>query len=190
MPWRGENPIPDYLRFYELNPLVVRWAEDRFTYIADAREPGADLAIFEGDGRIVLEDQLARGEAQRFDVLAIDTFSSDAIPIHLITRESFETYIRHLNPDGILAINVTNRFVDLLPVVRRLAEVSGLLAIYIENFDRSSRMVNSSDWILLTNNKAFLDLEVLHQDIEEMPESGPLWTDSFSSVFEVVEFND
>ena len=185
-----ETQIPDYVRFYELNPLVVRWAEDRFTYIADARKRGADLAVFEGDGRIVLEDQLARGEAQHFDVLAIDAFNSDAIPIHLITRESFETYLLHLNPDGILALHVTNRFVEIIPVVRRLAEVLGLNAIYIENSSRSRRMVNSSDWMLLTNNEAFLDLEVLHEDMQDMPESGPLWTDNFSSVFEVVEFND
>ena len=136
------------MRFYELNPQVTRWAMERFTYLADARDRGADLGVFEGDARIVLEHQLALGDAQRFDVLAIDAFSSDAIPIHLITRESFRTYMRHLNRDGILAIQVTNRFVDLIPVVRRLAEATGLIAIYIENSESSSWMVRLADWFV------------------------------------------
>ena len=184
-----DTGIADYIGFYELNPLVVRWARDRFTFLADASARGAELAIFEGDGRITLEHQLEGGQEQRFDVLAIDAFSSDAIPIHLMTYESFQTYLRHLNEDGILAIHVTNRFVDLIPITRRLAEATGLSVIYVENYESSSRMVSSSDWILLTNNQAFLDLEVVHEDEEEMPEPGPLWTDDFSSVFEVVEFD-
>ena len=182
--------IADYIGFYELNPLVVRWARDRFTFLADASERGADLAIFEGDGRITLEHQLELGQEQRFDVLAIDAFSSDAIPIHLMTYESFQIYLRHLNEDGILAIHVTNRFVDLIPITQRLAEAIGLKAIYVENYERSNRMVDSSDWILLTTNQAFLDLEVVHEDEVEMPEAGPLWTDDFSSVFEAVEFDN
>ena len=187
---KRETEIPDYMRFYELNPQVTRWAMERFTYLGDATERGADLGVFEGDARIVLEHQLALGQPQRFDVLAIDAFSSDAIPIHLITRESFRTYMRHLNRDGILAIQVTNRFVDLIPVVRRLAEATGMIAIYIENSESSSWMVNSSDWILLTTNRAFLGQGIVHKDVQEMPESGPLWTDDFSSLFEVVEFDD
>ena len=185
-----ETGVADYMGFYELNPLVVRWARDRFTFLADASERGADIAIFEGDGRITLERQLELGQEQRFDVLAIDAFSSDAIPIHLITYESFEIYLRHLNEDGILAIHVTNRFVDLIPIVERLAEATGLGAFYAENYDTFSRMVDSSDWILMTNNQAFLDLEVVHEDEEELPGPGPLWTDDFSSVFEVLEFDN
>jgi hypothetical protein len=185
-----EGGIPDYVRFYELNPLVVRWAEERFTFLTDAGSRGADIDVFEGDARIVLERQLERGEDQRFDLLAVDAFSSDAIPIHLLTEESFQTYMGHLREDGILALHVTNRFVDLIPVVARLAETAGLNAIYIENDESDSRMVSSTDWILLTNNQAFLDVEAVHEDEEAMPEPGPLWTDDFSSVFEVVEYND
>ena len=107
-----------------------------------------------------------------------------------MTYESFQIYLRHLNEDGILAIHVTNRFVDLIPITQRLAEAIGLKAIYVENYERSNRMVDSSDWILLTTNQAFLDLEVVHEDEVEMPEAGPLWTDDFSSVFEAVEFDN
>ena len=92
--------------------------------------------------------------------------------------------------DGILALHATNRFVDLLPIVQRLADATDLSAVYVENYSSSSRLVNSSDWVLLTRNQAFLDLEVVHEDEELMPAPGPLWTDDFSSLFEVVEFND
>jgi hypothetical protein len=181
---------PDYFRFYELNPLVARWATERFTFLGDATARGADVAVFEGDARIVLERQLEQGDAQRFDVLAVDAFSSDAIPLHLLTLESMQTYLAHLQEDGILALHVTNRFVDLLPIVQRLADVTGLSAIYVENYASAARVVNSSDWVLLTRNQAFLDLEAVQEDEEPMPAAGPLWTDDFSSLFEVVEANE
>ena len=185
-----EGRIPDYIRFYELNPLVIRWADERFTFLRDADARGADIDVFEGDARIVLELQLERGEGQRFDVLAIDAFSSDAIPIHLLTQESFQIYLRHLPEGGILALHLTNRHVDLIPIVGRLAAVMHLNAIYIENDESESRLVNSTDWVLLTSNRAFLNVEAIHEDEVAMPEPGPLWTDDFSSIFEVVEFND
>jgi hypothetical protein len=182
--------VPDYFRFYELNPLVARWATERFTFLGDATTRGADVAVFEGDARIVLERQLEQGDAQRFDVLAVDAFSSDAIPLHLLTLESMQTYLAHLQDDGILALHVTNRFVDLLPIVQRLADTTGLGALYVENFASEERVVNSSDWVLLTRNQAFLDLEAVRVDEEPMPAAGPLWTDDFSSLFEVVEASD
>jgi hypothetical protein len=186
-----ETDQPDYMRFYELNPQVTQWAESGpFTYIADAKTRGVDVEVFEGDARIVLERQLEMGEAQRFDVLAIDAFSSDAIPIHLLTLEAVEMYLGHLQEDGILAFNVTNRFVDLLPVVQRHADATGMSAIYIENYSSSRRQVDSADWVLLTRNQSFLDLEIVREDEVEMPAAGPLWTDDFSSLFEVVEFDD
>ena len=182
------DAIPDYLRFYELNPLVVEWAHNQFTFLGDAASRGADIDVFLGDARIVLEGQLRRDEAQRFDLLAIDAFSSDAIPIHLLTEESFKIYVGHLQRDGILALHVTNRYVDLIPVVARLAKAVGMNAIYIENYADDDRSVESSDWILLTNNQAFLDTVAMYEDEEPMPPPGPLWTDDFSSVYEIIEF--
>jgi hypothetical protein len=181
--------FPDYMRFYELNPLVVTWAQDRFTFLADARTRGGDIDVFEGDARIVLERQLQRGEAQRFDLLAIDAFSSDAIPLHLLTQQAFEAYLGHLQDDGILALHVTNRYVDLIPIVARLAEDAGMRAMYIENHEDDNRQVSSSDWILLTRNQGFLDTPAIYQDEEEMPPAGALWTDDFSSIFDVVEID-
>ena len=181
---------PDYVRFYELNPLVVRWASEKFTFLADARSRGADVDVLEGDARIVLERQLSRGEEQDFDVLVVDAFSSDAIPLHLLTEESVQTYLRHLREDGILAIHVTNRYVALAPVVGRLAEAFDLNAIYLENDDSENPIANASTWVLLTNNQAFLDVAVVREQALPMPPPGPLWTDDFSSIFEVLRTNN
>jgi hypothetical protein len=177
----------DYMRFYELNPLVTRWARERFTFLDDATGRGADVAVFDGDARIVLERQLEQGDAQGFDVLAVDAFSSDAIPIHLLTLESFETYLAHLNPDGILALHVTNRFVDLIPIVQRLAQATNLGAIHVRNGPSASGSVQSSDWVLLTNNSEFLAQDAVRVDEREMPGPGPLWTDDFSSLLGAVQ---
>ncbi|MFT7471348.1 MAG: hypothetical protein ACI8XU_001244 [Kiritimatiellia bacterium] len=180
----------DYLRFYELNPLVTKWAREHFTFLQDASDRGADIDVFEGDARIVLERQLRQGNNQRFDVLAIDAFSSDAIPIHLLTLESIQTYLEHLNEDGILALHVTNRYVDLIPIVARLAEAVGMEAIYIENFADTIRFVDSTDWVLLTRNSIFLENETVYVNHESMPAPGSLWTDDFSSLIGIVRLQN
>jgi hypothetical protein len=185
------NPLtPDYLAFYELNPQVVDWAKAPFSFLTDAEARGAELEVFEGDARITLERQAAEGIRQRFDVLAIDAFSSDAIPIHLITLEAIAAYTDHLQEDGVLAFHVTNRHVDLLPIVQRLADEIGYETVYIENSSSHERRVSSADWVLLTRNERFLSRDAVHEDELPMPPAGPLWTDDFSSLFEVVEIGD
>jgi hypothetical protein len=179
--------VPDYTRFYEINPRVELWSRERFTYLEDAASRGDDVDVLMGDARIVLERQLAEGDAQRFDLLVVDAFNSDAIPIHLLTLESVETYLAHLADDGILAIHVSNRYVDLVPIVASLAAAADLSALYIEHPGRIDRQISSTDWILLTNNREFLDTRAVHEFEESMPVDGPLWTDDFSSVWEVVE---
>jgi hypothetical protein len=184
-----ESTEPDYLRFYEINPMVTQWAEHKFSFLSDARNRGADLKIWEGDARIVMERQLAEGNAQRFDVLAIDAFSSDAIPMHLLTVEAFATYLRHLQDDGILTLHLSNRFLNVKPVVRRIADELNLRVVYIKNRS-SSRSVSSSSWMIVTSNEEFLDNEKLNRDQRKLPDSGPLWTDDFSSLFEVIKSLD
>ena len=85
---------------------------------------------------------------------------------------------------------MTKHFVDLLPIVQRLADTADLSAIYVENYSSSSRLVNSSDWVLLTRNQAFLNLEIVREDDVPMPAPGPLWTDDFSGLWEVVELDN
>ncbi len=178
---------PDYVRFYEINPLVVTWARERFTFIRDARVRGADVDVFVGDARIVMERQLERGETQRFDVLAVDAFSSDAVPIHLLTLEALAVYWEHLRDDGILAINISNRFLDMLPVVRRFGRELGKRVVQFDTDDYESRGVDGAHWVLLTSNRRFdpggAAVEV---DPAGAPDD-PLWTDDFASLFDLIE---
>jgi hypothetical protein len=185
-----EMAVDDYLGFYELNPLVVQWASEHFTFLDDASYRGADIDVFEGDARLVLERQLREGDVQNFDVLAIDAFSSDAIPVHLLTLESIQVYLEHLDEDGILALHVTNRYVDLLPIVARLSEAVSMTAIYIENYATASRFVDSTDWVLLTRNRTFLENAAVSVDRESMPAPGALWTDDFSSLFGALQWQN
>lgn len=185
---RRDSP-PDVLRFYELNPMVRDWAEREFSFLADARERGADVATVLGDARVVMERQLDAGKEQAFDVLAIDAFTGDAVPVHLLTRESFEIYLRHLAPDGILAIHVSSHFLDLEPVVRRLAEEMGLPAFFVVAPDEAPLGVYSSRWALVTRNRRFLAVDEVRLARRLVPRLGPLWTDDFASVFDLLAFD-
>src|SRR5271167_1592222 len=137
----------DYFRFYEINPAVIKIAEGEdgyFTYLRDSR---ARIEIVPGDARLSMERELANGNAQEFDVLVLDAFAGDAIPVHLLTIEAFAVYLRELNPDGVIAIHVTNRYLDLQPVIREAAEHFGLTAARVHQ--AGNAMVKPSDWILL-----------------------------------------
>src|SRR5262249_12979599 len=108
----------DYARVYEINPAVVSIANTWFTYLERAKTRGADVAVELGDARLMLERQ----EKQNFDALIVDAFSSDSIPVHLLTEEAMEVYFSHLKPDGVLAVHISNRYLDLEPVCLRAAE--------------------------------------------------------------------
>ncbi len=179
----------DYLRFYEINPAIVDLAQDYFTYLEDARARGTvDIAL--GDARIVLERELVRDGSHHFDVLAIDAFSSDAIPVHLLTREASDAYWGHLKPDGILAIHISNRHLDLLPVVFALAEHAGKKVIVIGDPGREViHATNRTSWVLLTNNEAFLNTPEVRYAVSQVSEdTGPplLWTDDYASIWSVL----
>jgi hypothetical protein len=178
----------DVVRFYELNPEVRRIAYEYFTYCTDTP---AKVEVVLGDARIKMEQELAAGGSQKYDVLAIDAFSSDAIPMHLLTRECLQVYQQHLQPDGILAIHISNRFLNLKPVVRTLAEQAGYQPLLIEweNPD-DTPAYSTSDWILLTRNEAFLsDLEVQsHKTPWPKSSAEPiLWTDDYGSLLQVLK---
>ena len=116
----------DVYRFYDIDSRVMQIALQEFTYLADSK---AKIELALGDARLTLE----REEPQDFDVLAVDAFSSDAIPVHLITREALAVYLRHVKPDGIVAFHVSNRFLDLVPVVARLAKENGAHALLVRD---------------------------------------------------------
>ncbi len=132
----------DEMRFYELDPLVIRVARNEFTFLSDSP---AKVETIAGDGRLTLE----RESGQRFDLLALDAFSGDAIPVHLLSREAFELYFERLAPKGILAVHVSNSFLDLAPVVGRAAQALGKVARVIEVSEDKSQNRAQSVWVLL-----------------------------------------
>jgi hypothetical protein len=173
----------DRIRFYEINPAVAPIARNVFTYM---RESGAQIAIVEGDGRT----SLAREAPQGFDVLVVDAFSGDAIPLHLLTKEAVDLYKRHLAPGGVIAFHISNQHVNLEPPIALLATAANLRAVRVTTILQPDRGEFSSSWMLLSDNSAFFaEPEVLKAG--RMPENRPglkLWTDDFSSLLPVLSW--
>jgi SAM-dependent methyltransferase len=174
----------DTLRYYEINPLIVQIANNEFSYLENARTNGVDLAIRMGDARLSLEAD----DAEHFDVLVIDAFSGDAIPVHLLTREAVALYLRRLKPDGILAIHTSNTYLDLNPVVKLLADDAGCESRLISNSDDQRKLIDASDWMLLTRNQDFLLKldETTLQDSIDMPPKLRVWTDDYNNLFQIL----
>jgi hypothetical protein len=173
----------DVFRFYEINPLVERIALNLFTYLS---ESDASIQIVLGDARV----SLAAESSQQFDVLAVDAFSGDAIPVHLLTAQAFALYRRHLKPAGILAIHVTNQYLDLAPVVQQQADHAGLQAVLIISSSDLAQAIDRADWVLVSGNADFLSLPELAAAKEDI--SGPkglrLWNDDYNSLLPVVRW--
>jgi hypothetical protein len=173
----------DTVRFYELNPDVVRLAGPMARTFTFVRDTPARVEIVLGDARLAMEAELARGEPQRFDVLAIDAFSSDAIPAHLLTREAVAVYLAHLDRGGVLAVHITNRYVDLKPVIRGLAAHFGLAYAFIAAIEGA--LTWSNDWALLTRDASRLRVPEIADaaSFEPSVPSRVLWTDDYSNLF-------
>jgi SAM-dependent methyltransferase len=171
----------DYFRFYEINPQVVNIAQTSFSYLRDSP---AKIDVVLGDARLSLQ----REAPQQFDLLAVDAFSGDAIPVHLLTREAFALYLRHLKPDGILAVHTSNSYLNLSPVVQLLAADAGCDAQLIENEDEHRKLIDSSDWMLVTRNRRFLDAIASTVMIEpiSVPPNLRVWTDDFNNLFQIL----
>jgi len=172
----------DVFRFYEINPKVVELARSEFSFLADSR---ARIEVALGDARLSLE----REPAQNFDVLALDAFSSDSIPVHLLTVEAFVTYLHHLKPSGILAIHISNRYVDLVPVVQQAARHLSLELRRVENSDDDDAGVFRSEWMLLSRSReAFAG--ALWKGASGMVEGVRpvrLWTDDYSDLYRILK---
>ena len=166
----------DHWRMYEINPMVPEIARREFTYLADSP---AKIDIVLGDGRLAIE----REPAQAYDLLAMDAFSSDSVPAHLITSEAISAYERHLKPDAILAIHVSNRFLDLAPVIRELAIKHGFHGVIVYETGATT-----SDWILLSKSKAVLEHPKIKEVAQELPSKPGLkaWTDDFHNIVQVL----
>jgi hypothetical protein len=172
----------DYIRFYEINPEVERLAETHFTYLANCP---AKVDVILGDARLSMESE----PAQEFDILILDAFNSDAVPVHLLTKEAFEVYLGHLKPDGIIAVHVSSVHLALEKVIWKLAEHLGLERLHIENAENEEKGTFEADWILLTQNRQFLDQDVILQAADPLGvDHGGigLWTDDYANLFQIL----
>lgn len=177
--------LGDYIRYYEINPLVLRIAHTEFTFLNDCQ---CKLDVAMGDARLSLERELEHGTPENFDVLAVDAFSSDSIPVHLLTREAMQLYFRHLKPDGILAVHISNRYLDLQPVVAGETVATGHVARLVDTEDDDSQDVFGATWILVAAPSPGFDGEILNQSAEvESKRKVRLWTDDYSNLFQILK---
>ena len=173
----------DHIRFYEINPAVIPIAQNAFTYI---RESGAQVSFAEGDARTSLADE----SPQQFNVLAVDAFSGDAIPLHLLTAQALDLYRHHLAPGGIIAYHVSNQHVNLEPAIALLAQNAGMRAVRVSSLESDTRNEFNSTWVLLTEDAGFLTTpEVATRSHAAQTHTGlRLWTDDYSSLLPVLRW--
>lgn len=173
--------VGDMYRFYDINPLVINLAQHLFTFLRDSM---ATIDIVPGDARLSLE----REPPQNFDVLAVDAFSGDSIPVHLLTRQAFELYFKHLRPGGVLAVHVSNRYLDLVPVVRGAAGVLHKKIVVIENAPDDDREIFDSTWVLVSDHDLPYQAELYKAGLVTVSKGRTvLWTDDYSSIWPLLK---
>lgn len=168
----------DVYRFYEINPLVIEFAERHFSFLRDC-PASKEFAL--GDARLVLDAEASR----QFDMLAVDAFSGDAVPVHLLTREAFAIYFRHLKPDGVLAIHISNRYLNMAPVIKRAADSMQRPAYLVENKSDPARGITAATWVLLGPRERLQRYAGL-QELPAAPGVRP-WTDDYSSLIGIIK---
>jgi hypothetical protein len=179
----GYSRAGDYVRVYEINPLVPTIAQTEFKFFPHS---AADKAILMGDARLTMEAQ----EPQNYDVLVVDAFSSDAIPVHLLTREAMKLYFTLLKPNGVLAVHISNRYLDLAPVCARGAEFVGKKGIVVT--DDGGDLANSTTWVLITSNDSIFQ-DAAFDGASMYPATAAAtfrgWTDDYSNIVSIISWN-
>ena len=178
----------DHIRFYEINPAVLAFATGPRAYFTYIPECAGEADWVLGDARLSLERELADGNPQRFDVLVLDAFTSDAVPVHLLTVEAFECYLKHLrDEDAIIAVNISNRFLDFRDLTFSMAEHFGMTALLVPLKSKNFPYATSSLWVLMTRSPSFLKQDALRQRLAEHEVKCPvLWTDTYSDLFRLL----
>lgn len=172
----------DRYEFYEINPLVVQLANQDFTFLRDSK---AQIEIVLGDARLSLEGEAPQG----FEVLVVDAFSGDSIPVHLLTREAFELYFRHLQADGVLAVHISNQYLNLAPVVAGAATWLSKEAVMVKNGPDRPQGISAATWILVGNPQHFLGKPEAEKAGTLLAATSPQiqWTDDYSSLFKILK---
>ncbi|MHB8970030.1 MAG: spermidine synthase [Pirellulaceae bacterium] len=172
----------DYYCFYEINPQVIDIAQQYFTYLSDCP---AEVHIELGDARLSMEQQ----PPQSYDVIALDAFSGDAIPAHLLTVEAFAVYRRHLKPAGVIAVHTSNRHLNLRPIVALIAQHYSMQVVAVYAEDEEGVADSASDWLLVTNNEEFLhckDIAQAGKPLDPPDAAMRVWTDQYSNLFQIL----
>lgn len=170
----------DTFRFYEINPQVIEIANANFSFLT---KTPAHTEMVLGDARLKLEHE----PNQDYDVLVVDAFSGDSVPIHLLTHEAFAQYFRHLKPNGILALHITNRFLDLRPVVKTAADEYGAEIRLVKYAEIDGKVGFRSHWALLTRDKTFFEgAHLVKAETLETPQHFRPWTDDYSSLISIM----
>jgi hypothetical protein len=176
----------DYFRFYEINPQVCELADKYFSFLRDS---AAETAVVVGDARIMMEREIKANQSPMFDILAIDAFSSDSIPVHLLTTQCAETYRQLLRPGGVLAIHISNRFVDLQPITRSIANQLNCSAVYIPSKADPTQGAFSASWVLISYDDEFLQSQKIQEASSTWDDDRILtWTDDYSFIWKVITF--
>jgi SAM-dependent methyltransferase len=173
--------LGDYLRYYEINPLILQLARTEFFYLSDCP---AKLDVAMGDARLSLEAE----PPQNFDVLVVDAFSSDSIPVHLLTKQAMELYFHHLKPDGILAVHISNQYLNLQPVLEAEVHATQKIARIVDTQDDDSRDVFAASWVLIASPASgFTGEELSNSAPLDAERSVRLWTDDYSNLFQILK---
>jgi hypothetical protein len=173
----------DTLHYYEINPLIFQIAQTKFDFWKDCP---ADKQLYFGDGRLTLEGMK---DSENLDFLAMDAFTSDAVPMHLLTREAYATYARHMKPDGILAVNISNRYLDLEPIMAQAAQEMGWTGVIVYDEGNSESYYVSNTWVLLSKSPTVF----AHPNFQDgstsalQPRKGfRTWTDDYSNIIQIL----
>jgi spermidine synthase len=177
----------DHFTFFEINPQSAEVAHAQFSYLANAK---GRVDLTPGDARIELQKQLAAGQGSSFDALVVDAFSGDAIPVHLLTKEAFTLYLSHLRPDGVLAIHISNKYLDLRTVVSALAESLGAQALAFSSKATEGHEF-SSIWVVLVRDGNVHRARAWYSEDQLLPKPPGdshryLWTDLNNNLFDVL----
>ena len=180
----------DFIRFYEINADMLRMSDAHFTYRKDTR---ARTEVILGDARLSMERAKDRHESGQFDVIVLDAFSGDSIPLHLLTSQAMDLYLYHLKPDGVLAFHISNRYIDLQGLVRGLADQAGKLSMLVDSYYPKDDPCYSSTWVMVTGSAELLNAMKQQPSAAEWPKDGAkpiVFTDDYSNLFQLLDLKE
>jgi len=178
------------MRFYEINPEVIALAQGEGNFFTYLEQCPATPEVVLGDARLSMEREVASGTEAPLDVLILDAFNSDSVPVHLMTREAFEIYWKRLAEDGIIVVHISNHQLDLEPVVRKLAQHFNVPAVKLQSKEDQDRGFYYSTWMVLTRNQQFLAIPEISDgrvDAQPLPATAQLWTDDFTNLVNILK---